>query len=588
MEFHFAREKCVAALITTAVVFAAGLVFAQSSGFEAADIHPSPASNDMNNQFMRGGLYRGGRYELRNATMVDMIRTAWGVDPDKVTGGPAWMEKDRFDIVAKAPANSSPEAMQAMLKDLLMDRFKLVVHDDVKPLPAYVLTQGKKVQMKQADGSEETGCKMQPQPDPPAGSPMVGMVSMNGVVLRLGPNSLIAYSCHSESMEKFVQELRTMIFVPGYLNGNRVVDETELKGTWNFDIKYSFNMRLPMMQQDGAADVVTIFNAVDKQLGLKLDLSKVPTPVIQVDSVNEKPTDNLPGVTEKMPAQPTEFEVADIKPSDPNPPSGPFGGGCFFCPGGRVNLSRDTMANLISLAWNMNGPSDARIVGIPKSLEKVNWDITAKASTMTPLNVPLNGQAPTQQVDFDAMRVMLKALLKDRFKLLLHEEQRDLPGYALVAVKPKLKKSDAGTRSSCNEGPGPDGKDPRTTNPAASRLVTCLNMTLADFAAQLATRAGGYFMQYPGGVVDETHIDGTYDITINFSVAGMLNAGGGGRGGGDAVAPGSPGAPQVSDPGGAITLQEAIEKQLGLKMEPRKNKGTVLVVDHVEEKPTDN
>jgi uncharacterized protein (TIGR03435 family) len=104
---------------------------------------------------------------------------------------------------------------------------------------------------------------------------------------------------------------------------------------------------------------------------------------------------------------------------------------------------------------------------------------------------------------------------------------------------------------------------------------------MADFAAQIPNRAGGYFMDLPGGVVDATKVEGNYDITLNFSGAGVL--GGGGRGGGGAGAPG-----EASDPGGAITLQEAMEKQLGLKLEPQKNPGVVLVVDHVEEKPTEN
>jgi len=185
---------------------------------------------------------------------------------------------------------------------------------------------------------------------------------------------------------------------------------------------------------------------------------------------------------------------------------------------------------------------------------------------------------------------MLQALLKDRFKLALHEEQRPVPGYALLAVKPKLKKADPSNRPGCKEGPGPDGKDPRTTNPAASRLVTCLNMTLAQFAEQLPNNAGGYFGQFPGGVVDQTKLEGTYDITINFSVAGLVNGagGGGGRGGPAEAAGGAGGSAQAADPSSAISLQEAIDKQLGLKLEQQKNPGTVLVIDHVEEKPTEN
>jgi uncharacterized protein (TIGR03435 family) len=566
--------------------FIAVAAFGQSADsdlkFEAADIHPTPAvaPGSNNNQFMRGGFYRGGRYEVRNATMVDLVRTAYSVDADKVTGGPAWLEKDRFDVIAKAPADSTPEKLQAMLRNLLAERFSLAVHNDTKPLAAYALTQAKKVLMKPAGGSDATGCKLIPPPEPPPGGPMIG-ISNGTTAVRTTPGALLTYTCHNVGMAEMPDQLRTMIFATNALNGTRVVDQTELKGAWDFDIKYTLNVGRLMAPGDNAPEVVTIFAALEKQLGLKLELTKIPMAVIAVDSVNETPTDNLPGVSAKLPTPPTEFEVADIKPSDPNPPQGPFGGGgCFFCPGGRVNITRYSISNLIGLAWNLNGNYDNRIIGLPKSAENVNWDVIAKASTMAPLNAPtpINGQVAQPQVDFDSMRVMLQALLKDRFKLAIHEETRPLAGYALVAVKPKLKPADPTDRPGCKEGPGPDGKDPRTANPAASRLFTCLNMTLAEFAAEIPNRAGGYFGQFPGGVVDATKIEGKYDITLNFSVAGAM--GGGGRGGG---APG-----EALDPGGAITLQEAIEKQLGLKLEPQKNPGQVLVVDHVEEKPTEN
>jgi uncharacterized protein (TIGR03435 family) len=397
------------------------------------------------------------------------------------------------------------------------------------------------------------------------------------------------YNCRNMTMAQFADDLRfNLLFAGQYLNNNRTVDETELKGAWNFDFKYS--LKLPGLigpQGSAPADTVTLFDAVEKQLGLKLELTKITLPVIAVDSVNEKPTDNLPGVTEKMPVAPTEFEVADIKPSPPIQEGQGMGrGGCLFCPGGRVNISNNTMSNLIGLAWNLNGPGNNRIVGLPKSADTARWDIIAKASTMTPINGPPNGQAPQQQIDFDSMRIMLQALLKDRFRLVLHEEQRPQSGYALIAVKPKLKKADPTNRKGCNEGPGADGKDPRTANPAAGRLFTCLNMTMAEFAEQIPLRAGGYFGQFPGGVVDATKIEGAYDITLNFSPCCAFGGGGGGRGG-DAGPPGA-GAGDVSDPGGGITLQEAIEKQLGLKLQPQQNPATVLVIDHVEEKPTDN
>ena len=60
---------------------------------------------------MRGGVIRGGRYELRNATMVDLISTAYGIDAEKVLGGPNWLESDRFDVIAKTPPKTSPETI---------------------------------------------------------------------------------------------------------------------------------------------------------------------------------------------------------------------------------------------------------------------------------------------------------------------------------------------------------------------------------------------------------------------------------------------------------------------------------------------
>ena len=538
----------------------AGLVFGQSTDstlkFDAADIHPTPAvAPGRNNQNMRGGLYRGGRYELRAATMLDLVRTAYNVDADDVTGGPAWMGNDRFDITAKAPADATPEKMRVMLRNLLAERFSLVVHNGTKPLATYAIRQGKKVLMKQSPGSDTPGCKPIPPPES----------------LRGGTGVPMTYTCRNVSMAELPDQLRKIILSPRALSGTRIVDQTQLKGGWDFTIKYTLNTGPPQAQTDASPEVVTIFAAFEKQLGLKLELTKIPMPVIAVDSVNEIPTDNPPGVTAKMPAPPLlEFEAADIKPSDPNPPEGPSGGDCFFCPGGRLHISRFTMSDLIATAWNLNGNYDRRVTGLPKSLEKANWDIVAKVSTMTPVNAPATGQPPAQQVDFDSVRIMLQALLKDRFQLALHEETRQLNGYALVAVKPKLTVADPDSHPGCKEGPGPDGKDPRTTNPRARRLLTCLNMTVAEFVAELPNRAGDYFAQYPGRVADATHLEGRYDITVNFSPLGMTMGGG---------ANGIPG----EAAGYAISLQEAIEKQLGLKLEPRKNPGIVLVVDHVEE-----
>ena len=104
---------------------------------------------------------------------------------------------------------------------------------------------------------------------------------------------------------------------------NQVLDQTGLKGNWNFDVKWSITLNAPMA---GAGDRISIFDAMEKQLGLKLEERQVPTPVIVVDSVNEKPSDNPPGLAEALPPIPipTEFEVASVKPTDPSVRMGNF------------------------------------------------------------------------------------------------------------------------------------------------------------------------------------------------------------------------------------------------------------------------
>ena len=533
--------------------------------FEVADVHPSPQTRF---PFKRGPMNRGGRYELRVATMVDLIATAYGVDNDKVTGGPTWLEMDRFDIIAKSPAGATPDSQKSMLKALLADRFKLAVHNDTKPLAAYGLTAGKHNQLKEADSSGDSGCKF--TPPPPPGPPAGG-----------GPPAVpvFLYTCHNVTMTAFAAELHRMVLADQYLNGNSVVDQTELKGAWDFSFKYT--PRVPPAM--GAS--ITLMDAIEKQLGLKLDPIKVPLPVIVVDAVNQKPTANAPGIKEKLgvPDAPTEFEVANVKPTNTD-----FKRlGIQIQPGGRVNITGATLKFLIEQAWNV---TDEMLVGAPKWLDTDRFDIVAKVSTTA-------GPGTGPQFDIDTLWTMLQSLIKDRFKLAVHSEERPVNAYTLVAVKPKLKRADPTSRTRFTEVPAADGKDPREKNPMLSRLVTCQNMTMAQFAEKLQYMASGYIH---APVLDSTGLEGSWDFTLSFSPAGMdrimANSGrgeagpgneGGGRGG-ESPRPISNNAPQASDPSGSVTLFEAIEKQLGLKLEKQKRNASVLVIDHIEQKPTDN
>jgi len=366
------------AFIALAALLAGG-VFGQSPDappkFQIADIHTSPHSMQ---PFSQGGILMGDRYQIRQANMVDLIRTAYSVEAENVLGGPSWLELDRFDVIAKTAPGTPPETLQLMLQALLADRFKLVVHKDSKPLDAFVLSLGKgKPKLKEADGSGAPGCQFQQ----PSGPPEPGKVQQ------------INYSCHNMTMEAFATQVHQM--AGGYLT-SPVVDTTGLKGAWDFDLKWTGRGALAQAGGDG----ISIFDAVDKELGLKLEFQKYPAPVIVVDSANRKPTDNPPGIKQTLPPPPpTEFEVAALKESLPD--AKPGGGG--FQPGGRISFTGVPLSAIIQAAWNLNlGPGED-IAGAPKWVSSAKYDLVAKTYNAT------GGSANAPPIDIDDLRTMLQS-----------------------------------------------------------------------------------------------------------------------------------------------------------------------------------
>jgi len=202
-------------------------------------------------------------------------------------------------------------------------------------------------------------------------------------------------------------------------------------------------------------------------------------------------------------------------------------------------------------------------------MEEDRWDIMAKMISTDP------GQPP--QADPETRTKLISRLLEDRFKLKMHFEDRVVPAYTLSSVKPKMAKADPTTRTGCYEGPGPDGKDPRAANPLLNRLLYCRNITMAQFADQLPQQVNGYVHS---AVLDKTGLTDAYDFTLSFSGIGLMQnslQGGPGQSGGGAA-----------DPNGALSLSDAVSKQLGLKLELEKRPAPVLVIDHVERQPTEN
>jgi uncharacterized protein (TIGR03435 family) len=560
--------RAVSCAVWTALF--AGAIFAQNllaengdpPRFEIADVH---ASGKTANPQFRASPPRNGRYELKNATMLDLIRTAYGFNVDTIIGGPNWLELDRFDVTAKIAPGAEPDTQKTMLQSLLEERFKLAVRRDTRPIPTWVLTAGKQPHMKEADGSSGAeGCKIQEASGPPVeGTPRLMTMSPDGkaTAINLGPGGTIQFTCRNMTMAAFAEGLRGML--GAQLGPNPVLDQTGLKGAWNFEVRWSLGLIGPLQ----TGEQISVVDAMEKQLGLKLEQKPVAKPVLVVEGVNRAPTANSPDVAAALPPPPApkEFDVADVKLTAPA--SGPPGGiiRSQMQPGGRYIAQNFPLRLLIGQAFNMRLNTNEQILGLPAGADSIRVDITAKVD-------PQFATGPG--VDPDILAPMLLNLLTDRFKMTYHREERQLTAYSLVAAKPKMKKADPDSRIYCRRGQAPPGSAP------GSQVLTCQNATMALLAEQL-------LQFYPGlnwPVLDATGIDGGWDFTLTFSALAGVTLGGPGRG--DANPQGA--GPAAPDPGGGLTIFEAIEKELGLKLKAEKRPEEVIVIDHLEQKPTDN
>jgi uncharacterized protein (TIGR03435 family) len=249
------------------------------------------------------GFQPGGRFRATNVPLRELISAAYGTPQPlpafQITGGPKWIESDRFDIVAKAPGdpqpgpNGPPPGMFAMLRTLLADRFQLILHRETKDMAIYALV------LARADGKlgpqlkpATTDCAAMmaaargrgaaPPPPPAPGERMpCGM--------RMFPGNL---SGGSSPMAQLTNVLARFV-------NRTVVDQTGLTGNFDLDLQWTPDQMpqgrgdpppgapaLPAIDPNGPS----IFTAVQEQLGLKLESTKGPVRVVVIDRV-EHPTE---------------------------------------------------------------------------------------------------------------------------------------------------------------------------------------------------------------------------------------------------------------------------------------------------------
>jgi uncharacterized protein (TIGR03435 family) len=494
--------------------------------FELADVHVADLNSPWALSAMRDpalearhGELRGGRYEIHSATLVDLISTAYRIDPARLIGGPPWLDTTRFDVIARVPAGARAASIPEMLQSLLSERFHLSTHPDRQPFPEFVLTAGPNPLLKAAAGSSDSGCR------------------------RSSPSGDAAIACTAVTMAQFAQTLPQL--AGDYLGGNQLIDRTQLDGSFDFELRWT-----PRRNFVTGAGGVSLASAIEKRLGLILALRGIPEPVLIVDRADPAPTQNAPAVAQVLPPVPLAFEVATIKPTSPAVTQR----NVRFEPGGRIEIQGLPLKSLIKYAWDFEDldaiDNDDLLSGAPKLAESTRYDVTASAPA-------------TGSVDRDSLRLMLRALLVDRFGLITHVEPRSITVLALVSSRPRLQRAEPRGRSGCRNVP----LQPQAGMAVAVFSVRCGNTTMAQLAQKLQAFAGQY-VTHPA--IDETGLAGAFDFTMSWSPPHLV------------------GSETPSDPNGSFSLIEALDKQLGLKLKPVKRIMPVTVVDHLNLYPTPN
>ena len=245
------------------------------------------------------------------------------------------------------------------------------------------------------------------------------------------------------------------------------------------------------------------------------------------------------------------FEVASIKLYASDPAGWRLGHSIADPPNeGTFEATEVTVEGLVEMAF---GVHDSWLIqGGPNWFRSEKFDIQAKAGSAA--NQELSGLSGNQGAALKHR--MLQALLADRFKLAVHRETKDLPGYALVIAQngPKLREAkSAEAKPGTTPGPGE-----RSSMGIELGQFSFQRMPIAALAEYLSDRLGCV-------VLDRTGLKGNYSFTLQWKPAD------------------NPHMFDASDP----SLFALIQEQLGLKLEPAKNPVEVLVIDHIE-KPSLN
>jgi len=264
-------------------------------------------------------------------------------------------------------------------------------------------------------------------------------------------------------------------------------------------------------------------------------------------------------------AQQPAFEVASIKPSDPDQHAGSI----MIQPGGRLAITGMPLRELVKFAYSLQ---DFQLEGGPAWARTDPWNIEARAEEPRSTSPP-NPNQPNMAA------VRLRSLLEDRFQLRTHRESRDVPVYELTISKrgSKMKLSADQTPARPPE-PGEPQSQPIKPNGALDRFSIRVGRGSLDAeAVGMPNIVQALSSILRRTVIDQTGLTGLYDVKLQWTPEGVVAAPG----------PVGPVAPDVPADRDGPSLFTAIQEQLGLNVESAKAPVEVLVIDSVQ-RPTEN
>ena len=231
------------------------------------------------------------------------------------------------------------------------------------------------------------------------------------------------------------------------------------------------------------------------------------------------------------------FEVASIRPNV----SGPALPTLSMRPGGLFIATAQPLIRLMGFGYSVD---DFRLIGGPGWIRDARFDVNARAA----------GEVP-----YDQMRLMMQSLLEDRFKLVTHKEQREMPIYAVVLAREDGRLGSGVQRID-------DCKNAKFSGPPAGRYSGCGSISVVASIASMMLGAP---------VIDKTGLTGTFAVAVNFSPEGVRPF------------PGDAPRDALPTERDLPSFRDALREQLGFKLESTRGPVDVLVIDSVQQ-PTEN